>query len=710
MARATPTAARLDTETAPPYRWGALAGLCVFVLYLATLAPTTAMWDTSEYIAAAKVLGLPHPPGNPLFVMLAHAWGLLPIPVSYAARINILAALGTSIASGCWFLLIVHVLARHGIEHLRRLVVAAAGTLLGATAFTVWNQSVVNEKVYTISIAFFGIITWLMVRWLVGRGRPRNDAKLVAVAFLLGAGYTIHPAGLLPGLGVVLAVGARDWRLFLRPRLVAAVLGAFLIGLTPFVFEPIRAAQNPAINEGSPTACPYGHLAVACTLSETTYVRLRDNVNRTQYQKPSVLDRQASYAAQVGMWWLYFRWQWLRDPHGAMPGVQLVLALVMLGLGLWGAVLHWRWDRATFWYWAPFVFTLTLLLIYYMNFKYGYSQSPELGESVPREVRDRDYFYLWSYSAWSVWVAFSIAWAWERWRTGSTLLALAIIPLVGNWSAASRRNDTATREWAVDLLNSVEPYGIIVTNGDNDTFPLWYAQDAEGVRRDVTVIIGTYLNTDWFVRQMLHAPVIAYDAAHGPAIYRDSTWRVPTHPVYRMSDAVADSIPDYIQIQQPQRFQAGTITGSVAPGYLSRDEILVLRLITDALPERPLYFSPGSPYPHRFGLDRYIAREGLVEHLLTAPVGDSTGLALDVPRSVALWNIYGGPRAIVRRGDWIDRASLPTPLDYSLLGLSLGDALQQQGDTVNARRVREQTIAVIHAARLETIFGLPAPQ
>jgi len=707
MVRETFVTARPDSADAPPYAWGALAALCIFVLYLATLSPTTAMWDTSEYIAAAKVLGLPHPPGNPLFVLLAHGFGLLPIPVSYAARINILAALSSAIASGFWFLLIDHILARHGVARTRRLVLAAAGTLLGATAFTVWNQSVVNEKVYTVSLALFGAITWLMVRWLAGRDARRNNAKLVAVAFLLGAGYSIHPAGLLPGLGIVLAVIARDWRLFLRWQLVAAVLGAFVLGLTPFVFEPIRAAQNPPINEGSPTACPYGHLAMSCTLSETTYVRLRDNINRTQYQKPSVLDRQISYPAQVGMWWLYFKWQWLRDPHDAAPAAQLALALVVLALGLWGAVLHWRWDRATFWYWAPFVFTLTLLLIYYMNFKYGFSQAPELGDAVPREVRDRDYFYMWSFSAWGVWVALAFAWMWQRSRAGSAAMALAVVPLVANWNAASRRGDTATRDWAVDLLQSVEPYGVLVTNGDNDTFPLWYAQDVEGVRRDVTVVIGTYLGTDWFVRQLIHAPVIPFDTAHAAPIYRGRAWPVPTHPVFRMTDAVADSIPDYLQVSQPQRFQSGSVVGTVTPGYLTRDEILVIRLITDAMPERPLYFAPGSPYPYRFGLGGYLSHEGLVEHLLPTPTGDSTGMVMDVPRSAALWNLYRGPAAIVRRGDWIDRASLPTPYDYALLGLSLSNALAQHGDTTNALTVRGQTVDLIHAARIESAFGLP---
>ena len=102
-----------------------------------------------------------------------------------------------------------------------------------------------------------------------------------------------------------------------------------------------------------------------------------DNINRVQYGQK--VERGASYPAQVGMWWLYFKWQWLRDSHQVMQGLQFVIAFLFLGLGLLGGYVHWRRDRQTFWYFGPLMVTMTLVLIYYLNFKYGWSQAPVQG-------------------------------------------------------------------------------------------------------------------------------------------------------------------------------------------------------------------------------------------------------------------------------------------------------------------------------------------
>ncbi len=276
---------RARREEAPPYRAAGVAALAVFVLYLLTLSPSTAMWDTSEYMAAAYTMGLPHPPGNPMFVILGRFFSLLPIAGSVAVRINILAALSSAVAAGAWFLVAERVAHRAGLPRWGRLIAGALATLIGATAFTVWNQSVVNEKVYTVALAGIAIISWLALRWSDSPDTPRADRLLLLIAFLLGLGYANHMAGMLPAPAVALLVLAVRPHTVLRWRLLLAAVAAVMLGMTPFATQPIRAAYNPPINEGEPTACREG-LKLSCTFSAGTYEAFRYNFNREQYGKP----------------------------------------------------------------------------------------------------------------------------------------------------------------------------------------------------------------------------------------------------------------------------------------------------------------------------------------------------------------------------------------------------------------------------------------
>src|SRR5437868_5523788 len=732
----------------PSYIPAGIATVLVFILYLLTLAPSVAMWDTGEYMAAVKVLGIPHPPGNPFFVLLGHAFASLPIPVSYAARINIMAALASACSAGLWFLITERIVARWIAEKWQRLVVASMATLIGATAFTVWNQSVVNEKVYTISLLFFTIASWVIIEWIEEPDSPKADRRIVLVCFLLGLGYSNHPAGFLPLPAAGVALLTTRWRTLLRWRLILAGLGALILGLTPFIYEPVRAAYFPPMNEGAPTACET-KLEASCTFTKLTKDRLMANINREQYGQK--LERGAPYSAQVGMWWLYFKWQWLRDAHQAMPGLQFVLAFLFLGLGLLGGYVHWQRDRKTFWYFGPLMFTMTLALIYYLNFKYGWSQDPDLGNSVAREVRDRDYFYIWSFSAWGVWAAIGLSFLWEQlafviggegkapektatekstaraqpplpvtaWPSrrsfllAAPILLIALIPLVSNWKYASRAGHYFTQQWAHDYLNSLEPYAIVITNGDNDTFPLWYAQEVEGVRRDVTVAVSTYLDTDWFVRQMIRRPVETYDAAKGPAIYRDKVWKKPSGPPLKMTFAEADAIPEYIQINQPQIFRQGNMTLNIQPGILVRDELVLLRLIKDAFPERPIYVSTGGGGGLAAGLQPYLLSQGFVQKLTDSPIPDTAetphilGLNVDLPRTKALWDtVYHAPDALIKEGEWVDRASFGIAYTYAFTGAVLNEALKARGATKDADTLMIRVREIVKAARIENFPGV----
>ncbi|MBA3672575.1 MAG: hypothetical protein H0W68_11235 [Gemmatimonadaceae bacterium] len=547
---------------------------------------------------------------------------------------------------------------------------------------------------------------------------------------------------MLAAPAVGLAVLIVRWRTLLRWKLLLACGAALLFGITPFAMEPIRAAHYPALNEGEPTACREG-LKLQCTLSTGTYDAFMYNFNRGQYGKPELSERQAPLSAQIGMWWLYFKWQWLRDAHYQHPFAQSILAALFLVLGVLGGYVHFQRDRRSFAYFGSLMFTMTIVLIVYLNFKYGASQDPELS-GVNREVRDRDYFYLWSFSAWGVWASLGLVALWESvaslfgresvtegrttverptrrgLRMASPVLALAIIPLFTNWTTASRAGQTDTADFARDLLNSVEPYGILVTVGDNDTFPLWYAQEVEGVRRDVVVANTSLLNTDWYTRQLIRRPVYDYDKAAGPAVYRNGTWKKPASSPIRMTMMQADSVPPYVQLDRPMNFQGGPIKATIdpqrlsIPGVLQRADIFVLRMLADNYAERPIYFSRTSAgYGGELGLGGYLLTQGLATKVFIPPTvaGKDTLLVpgagwVDVARSRTLWDtVFTGQKSLAKRGDWVDRPSVGIPYLYVATGLMLSEILQATGDSTGSHRVLAQAKQVAQSVRLSDLLA-----
>ena len=730
-------AASAELDYRPSYLAAAIAGLVTFLLYVVTLAPTTSMWDTSEYIAAAYVLGIPHPPGNPFFVLIGRVFSILPIAPTVAMRINVLAALSSAVSAMFWFLVTERVLVQWMPRRWQRIVGGSLAVLIGATAFTVWNQSVVNEKVYTVSLVGLAIICWLTVRWCDDPEGPLADRLLVLVAYLLGLGYTNHMAGMLAAPAVGMAVLIRRPQTLLRWKLLVACAAALVFGLTPFATQPIRAAHFPAINEGEPTGC-VTELKADCTFSQLTYDRFMYNFNRGQYGKPELSERQAPFTAQLGMYWLYFKWQWLRDAYNENPGLQNGLAVFYFILVILGGWMHFKKDRRSFWFFGPLVFTMTLGLIFYLNFKYGHSQALDLGDSVPREVRDRDYFYLWSFSALSVWAALGLFYLWETVATlfgadevklgketvleprtrsfamASPLLAVAFIPLFGNWTQASRAGQTDTTDFARDLLNSVEPYGILITVGDNDTFPLWYAQEVEGIRKDVVIANTSLLNTDWYVRQLIRRPVYEYDAAAGPELYRSGQWKKPSGSPIKMTFDEADALPLAIATPENAAFQKDAIVAQPRLPQLMKADQLVYFMLRDAFPERGIFFSrTAGGYPYELGLERYTVTHGMTKKLLTQQVvqgGDIAFIpgegAVDVRRSYELWSkVFTATKSLAARDGWVDDASIGIPDLYVISGVTLAEALAQGGAMEQSKAVYEQSKGIAAAMRRTQVFG-----
>ena len=694
-------------EHRPPYLAAVIASAAIFLLYVVTLAPTTSFWDTSEYIATGYILGIPHPPGNPLFVVLARVWIVLlsPLGLPVAVRVNLLAAFTSAAASG-FFFLVAHRIAWGLLgDHRRALVGAAASALLGATAFTVWNQSVVNEKVYTVSVLVIAAVTWLAVRWRDRRGEPGSGRLLLVAGYLMILGWSNHTMSLLPApaLGLMLLMTAP--RVLLRRDLWIRALPLVVVGLSFNVFLPIRAAQRPVINEGDPLCESAGEVAAAVlTAGNAGCPRLASVLQRDQYAPPPLSQRQAPLASQFQNYFQYFDWQWARglDPSPVPSGTRAPVTGVFLALGLFGLLVIRRADRGLFAYMATLTVTVTVALVIYLNFKYGYSLAPEIADPDLHEVRERDYFYIVGFIVWGVLAGTGLTAVWHmaarqlRWRdpgTGSRMpvmvtrpalglvtflvVLIALTPLAVNWRWASRAGDYAARDWAYDLLQSVEPYGVLFTNGDNDTFPLWYLQEVEGIRRDVTVIVGQYLFTQWYPRQLQELtgpnrqrPFEPDERVAGLYPARE----MPSRPVLSLAPEEIDRIQG-AATPQDANVRLGPVVVQYPRGtYLDRGDQVALAIIRDSIAERPIYFAWTGGIIRSLGLHDFGVRQGLATRLVLRDVETDgrfvrTDAALggewvDLERTRRLSSEVMMARSLRYRDIWSDRTTLNIPYYY----------------------------------------------
>ena len=700
----------------PPYAFAAMAAAAAWLLYVVTLAPTTAFWDTSEYIATAHIVGIPHPPGNPLFVLLGRAWSLLlsPFGIPVAVRINLLAATTSAAATGFMYLIAHRVLAAFMDEGSYARWGALVAVLPGATAFTVWNQSNVNEKVYTVSVMIIAAVSWLGVLWHDRRDQPGASRYLLWAVFLLALGSTNHMMSVLPAPALALMVLLSGPKRLARWTFLWRAAVLFVLGLSFNFVLPIRASLDPVINEGDPTCTSVVGAAAAVYADPLPgpvadaiprCQPLADNLARVQYQTPPITQRNSPLSAQLLMYWQYFDWQWSRgmDATETPSRARLPFSLLFLALGLAGFVATLRSGPPIVAYVVTLTGTLTLALVVYLNFRYGYSLAPEITQPGAHEVRERDYFFVAGFHLWGCLAGMGLAWVWHTvaglgktrraYAAASPLLGLALFPLVLNWAWATRAGDYAARDWAYDLLMSVEPYAVLFTNGDNDTFPLWYLQEVEGIRQDVTVIVGQYLFTTWYPRQLreLTRPGSQrlFDPSPAPGLYADAA--PPGASITSMTgeemDAVGSArLAEALTIPFP-----GLAVTYPAETVLHRGHQLALRIIFDSIGERPIYFSAAGGLLTELGLDPWGVRSGLTTQLvprnLEGPQPEGVvrgsqpygGAWFHLDRSLRLYDEVYAFRGIRDRPIWQDRSTVNIPLQYYALALQLADAAEQAG-------------------------------
>ncbi len=766
----------------PPYGAAAVVAVVVLAGYLITLAPTVTFWDAGELIASQKILGIPHPPGTPLFVLIGHVWGQL-LPVGeFAWRTNLMSAVLSAAAAGFWFLVLYEAADRRvraegdGASLLPALA-AAAGAIISAFTFTNWQNSIETE-VYSISTLSIAAIAWTMMRWRARRGTPRSAQLLLLVAYLLGITIGNHLLGLLVGPAVVAflvaelrrqpasdpvvrreewahaavmgglwalltGVGLGSGTLSVLGGLVFAAALAFaatagragfavttlavaLVGVTPYLFLYIRSAQLPAINESAPDnwdallgVIRREQYPVRTPLDDPTELHGPDNPGRSLV----IIGLQLLNYVQ------YLDWQWAKAVPGGigLGGAELTvrtaITLVFSFLALNGFLSHWKSDRSGAWFLLTLWVLTGLGLMAYMNFKPGFSVGYErYPSSEDHEVRERDYFFVVSFVVWGLWAGLGLLGAarklaarlaggggprvpsWAR----ATVFTVALLPFALNFREASRRHGPDARlaaDFAYDLLNSVPPYGVLFTYGDNDTFPLWWAQEVEGIRRDVVVVCLALAETPWYMRQLRDNPVRPFDEAAAPAVWRGLAVPPPDRPVHTMTDEqIEAALPQMLPSAVSLPLGTGQITLPERTVLYGKD-FISLRIIQQNVGRRPLAWgltALGSTY----GLDTLLVQRGLAIMLEPVPadttdpryfVGGYVRIPLDLPITDRLVSdtyryaklLESPPRRLETTASGI-ASTLGVPL------ILLGQAKAFRGDTAGARE------ALRNATRLNT--------
>ena len=687
--------------------------LVSFIVYFDTMAPSVSYWDCGEFIAVSYTLGVPHPPGSPLFLLLGRIASMLPISQDIAFRVNILSPLVSAFAVLFLYLIIVQLVNhwRGRVESTTDALIVFGGGFIGSLTFAFTDShwfNAVEAEVYAFSTFFTAIVVWLILVWSEKADLKGNERYILIIAYMIGLATGLHLLNLLTipfvaliiyfrkydfewssfGILVALtgvvffvihnviikgmpkiadAIGVAStgililavfvgmaWAILNQKQLMSVVLTSMvlvLIGYSTYALIFIRSNQNPSIDENDPETVE----AFISYLEREQYGDVGMFPRRFKGIKPihEVVgypegpgrkfssDQESDYRShqskkQWKFFWdyqirkmynRYFLWQFAGRGPSSDSGViamgannredgidltQFGLPLAFI-LGIIGMLYHgYRDEKMAFSVMALFIMTGYAIILY-------------LNQDNP-QPRERDYSYVGSFFAFSIWIGIGTAaiseWISENLKNKDLvkrliimLLALQIIfiPTVMarvNYHSHDRSGNFVAWDYSYNLLQSCGPNGIIFTNGDNDTFPLWYLQEVEKVRTDVAVVNLSLLNTPWYIKQ-----------------WRDK--RPKQTKFITLNDLQIDKLTSTLQPWETRTVQVpvyndpqnekGYIEWEIKPTYAGQalrvQDMMIMRIIDDASWRVPIYFAVTVSQQNRIGLDQYLDMQGLTFQL-----------------------------------------------------------------------------------------------
>jgi len=293
----------------------------------------------------------------------------------------------------------------------------------------------------------------------------------------------------------------------------------------------------------------------------------------------------------------------------------------------------------------------------------------------PFEPRERDYSYCGSTYAFAIWIGLGVVYLIELVKKkmkenlsiiGVTLITLILVPGLmaqQNWDDHDRSGKYSCRDFAANYLNSCDKNGILITNGDNDTFPLWYDQEVEGIRTDVRVVNNMLASGAWYIDQMYRK---TYDSDPLPFTLSQDQYRPGTNDIVPYYDigikgyVELKDLIDFIRSDNPQTFltlqsgekikyfpskkvkitvdSAACIKYGIVPKYLAgkmvdsvcwtiktnqlyKNDLMLLDVVATTGWKRPIYFAAPSSVSHFFNVDSFCLVQGWVYKFMPVKAG-----------------------------------------------------------------------------------------
>ena len=626
-----------------------VAGLVFFfttIIYLSTLAPTVAFWDCGEFITTAYTLGIPHPPGAPFYTLLGRIFSMLPFG-EIAFRVNLLSAAAGIATVVFIYLCTVRLLCtwldrENTVHQIAILVGGVVASLSTAFSFSFWNNAI-EAEVYGLSMCITMLAVWVALRWDDAHKDHNSDRLLLFIAYLFGLGAGVHLQCLLtiPGILILLFTDLMENRplkhqvlvvvgLTLYPFLsivfpigVAALLtGAVVIGL--LILRPewrnpqfwllgiligalgfstyfalfIRSGLNPVIDMNDPE----------------TWENFKAFMGRQQYGIHLVFPRRAEpWAFQFNIFVKYFLQQfpffdgisaYFRRAVDVYMGRYEIIhfSLITLALGIGGAVYHLRKDWKRFASLFAMFALMGVGLVLYLNM-------PD------PEPREREYIFVGAYTFFGIWMGIGAAGLIAEVKNRSLAVLVAalmlLVPsgiLVKNYHVHDRTGDFVPYDYAYNIMATCDENAILFTNGDNDTYPLWFLQGVEGVRNDIQIVNLSLIKTSWYIKQLKR-----YGIEFG----------LEDDEIEELLGAFPWDYDRGIEVAG-LKLEAGDLPIMEYPTGRGRETVSVLephtlmiwRIVKYNWEKRPIYFAVTVPDINMAGLKSYLSMEGMAYKLV----------------------------------------------------------------------------------------------